>query len=376
MTLPPPGRTILHVDTERGWRGGERQVLWLAEALTAAGHRSIVAARTGEPLAERASNAGLTVLPCNPLFEFDPAAALALRRTIRREGVQIVHAHTAHAVSLAALATLGTAARMVLTRRVDFRLRPNRGTRWKYGRAAAIVAISRAVADALAASGIDRAHIEIIPSGVDLTRVIAPAPRETLAALGVPSGAPLVVQVAQLVGHKDPVTFVRAIAAARRRVPTLHALMVGEGPLRAEVEASVAANGLHDVVHLTGYRQDADALLAAADVVTLSSKEEGLGTVLIDALSLGKPVAATAAGGIPEIVEDGTSGLLAPVRDAERLGAAIASLLEDRDLAAHIAAGARARAAHFSVARTAERTAAVYERLLGEGPAGERPTTR
>jgi glycosyltransferase involved in cell wall biosynthesis len=365
MTSPVARRTVLHVDTERGWRGGERQALWLAGALAAAGHRSIVAARAGEPLADRAGRAGLPVVPCNPLFEFDPAAVIALRRTIRREDVQIVHAHTAHAVSLAALASRGTGARMVLTRRVDFRLRPNWGTRWKYGRADAIIAISRAVADALVASGIDPARIEIIPSGVDLTRVIAPAPRETIAALGVPAGAPLVVQVAQLVGHKDPVTFVRAIAAARRRVPALHALMVGDGPLRGEVEAAVAANGLREVVHLTGYRQDADALLAAADVVTLSSKEEGLGTVLIDALSLGKPVAATAAGGIPEIIEDGRSGLLSPARDGERLGGAIASLLEDPALAAKIAAGARERARHFSVTRTAERTAAVYERVLG-----------
>jgi glycosyltransferase involved in cell wall biosynthesis len=342
-------------------------VFWLAQGLAAAGHRSVVAARAGEPLAGRAARAGLPVVSCNPLFEFDPAAALALRRTIRREGVQIVHAHTAHAVALAAIATLGTTAHMVLTRRVDFRLRPNWGTRWKYGRASAIIAISRAVADVLVTSGIDRARVEIIPSGVDLSRVIEPAPRETLAALGVPHGAPLVVQVAQFVGHKDPVTFVRAIAAARARVPALHALMLGDGPLRGAVEAAIASHGLRDAVHLAGYRQDADAVLAAADVVTLSSREEGLGTVLIDALSLGKPVAATAAGGIPEIVEDGVSGLLAPPGDAERLGAAIAALIEDRALAERVSAAARRRAEHFSVTRTTELTAAVYERVLGGG---------
>jgi glycosyltransferase involved in cell wall biosynthesis len=173
------------------------------------------------------------------------------------------------------------------------------------------------------------------------------------------------VQVAQLVGHKDPVTFVRAVAAARRRVPGLHALLVGEGPLRPQVEAAVAESGVGDALHLTGYRKDADSLLAAADVATLSSEEEGLGTVLLDAMSMGKPTAATAAGGIPEIVQDDVSGILAPVHDAEKLGGAIARLLTDRALAARLAAGARARAAEFSVQRTAERTLAVYRRVLG-----------
>jgi len=339
-------------------------VLWLAQALAAAGQRTIVAARTGEPLAERAAAAAVRVVPCNPLFEFDPVAALRLRRIIRREGVQVVHAHTGHAVALAAVATLGTDARMVLTRHVVFPLRSNGGTRWKYARADAIIAVSRAVAATLAEGGIDPTHVEIIPAGIDLTRVIVPSPREALAALGVPARSPLVVQVAQLTREKDPVTFVRAVAVARGRVPDLHALMVGDGPMRAAVEAAVAGLGLQGVVHLAGYRRDADALLAAADAVTLTSTAEGLPTVLIDALSLGKPVAATAAGGTPEVVEDGVSGLLAPVGDAERLGGAIVALLTEHSLTERLRAGALAKAEQFSVVRTAERTAAVYERVL------------
>jgi glycosyltransferase involved in cell wall biosynthesis len=362
--------TVLHVATERGWRGGERQVLWLADGLARRGHRSLVAARPRQPLALRAAEHGLTVVPCDPRFEADPAAVVRLRRVVGREGARIVHAHTGHAVTLAALAALGTPARMVLTRRVDFPLRRNLGTRWKYGRAAAVIAISRAVADVLVAGGVERERIRIVPSGVDLERRIEPASRDTLAALGVPAGAPLVVLVAALVGHKDPGTFVRAIGAARRSIPALHALMVGEGPLRGEVERATAELGLSSAVHLTGYREDADALLAAADVVALSSKEEGLGTVLVDALALGKPIAATAAGGIPEIVRPGVSGLLAPAGDAEALGAAIARILLDPALAAHLGAGARARAAEFSVDRTVERTLAVYEEVLSGGERG------
>lgn len=358
--------TVLHVDTEFGWRGGERQALWLAEALARMGHRSLVAARPGEPLAERAAERGLEVVPLAPFGEIDLRAGLALRRVVRRERVQVVHAHTGHAVTFAALAAMSTPARMVLTRRVDFRLRRNLPTRWKYGRADGIIAISRAAAASLEASGIPRERIEIIPSGVDLARRVAPASRATLAGLGVPDGAPLVVQISQLDPSKDPLTFVRAMAEVHRRLPEVHALLVGEGKLRPVLEAAIAELGLGHVLHLTGYRRDADALLAAADVATLSSQTEGLGTVILDAMSMGKPIAATAGGGIPEAVEAGRSGLLAPVHDAARLGANIAAILGDRALAERLSAGARARAAEFSVARTAERTLAVYRRVLAQ----------
>ncbi len=368
MTEPAPP-AILHLDTERGWRGGERQALWLARSLDPSRYRSLVAARPGEPLALHAIAAGLPLVPLAPVAELDPVAAWRLRRAIARDRVRIVHAHTAHAVALAALATRGTSARMVVTRRVDFRLRDNWGTRWKYRRAGALIAISRAVADALVASGIPRDRIEIIPSGIDLSRRIAPASRETLAAVGAMPGSPLVVQVAQLVPHKDPLTFVRAMAAARERVPDLHAVLVGDGPLTDAVRDAVAQCGLAGTVHVLGYRQDADALLAAADVVTLSSREEGLGTVLLDALALGKPVVATRAGGIPEIIEDGVSGHLVAPGDARSLGAMVAALLTDPARRAALAPAARRRAADFSITDTAARTAAVYDRLLR----GDRP---
>ncbi|MEJ7809070.1 MAG: glycosyltransferase [Gemmatimonadaceae bacterium] len=366
MTAPlRPPLTVLHIDTERGWRGGQRQVLWLAEQLARRGHRSLVAARPGEPLAVRAVERGLELVPSTPFAEVDPVAPVALRRVIRRERVDVVHAHTGHAVALAALASLRSGASMVLTRRVVFPLRRNLATRWKYGRADAVIAISRAVAAALVAGGMDPARITVVPSGVDLTRPTDSAPRDVVRALGVPDGAPLVVMVAMLAASKDPVTFVRSVAVAHQRVPSMHAVMVGEGPLRGEVERIAGELGLAGTLHLAGFREDADRFLAAADVAALSSKEEGLGTVLVDALALGTPVAATAAGGIPEVIEDDVSGLLCPPGDAVALGVNIARLLAEPALAARLSAGARARGRDFSIERTAALTEAVYARVLG-----------
>jgi glycosyltransferase involved in cell wall biosynthesis len=230
-----------------------------------------------------------------------------------------------------------------------------------------IIAISDAVARVLEECGIHRSRIRVVADGVDMHREVQPAPRERLASIGVAPNGPLVVQVAQLVSHKDPVNFVRAIAALRSIVPNAQALMVGEGPLRFDVEREIEQLELHELVHLAGYRLDADEILAAADVATLSSREEGMGSVLLDALAFGLPIAATSAGGIPEVVVDGESGLLAPPGDPVALGKAIGRLINEPALAARLAQNARRRANDFSVERMTDRTVEVYDAVTGGG---------
>lgn len=359
---------VLHINHAVCWRGAERQTLWLAQALARAGHRSILAVHPSGELAERAREQGMDVRPWPAWVARSPLLVMAwMRWLVRRERVQIVHAHTAHAVALAVAGALGTPSRVVVTRRVLPHLRKNPGTRWKYRRPAAIIAVTEATARVLEESGIDRERIEVIPDGVDLTRHVEAARPDALRALGIPDGAPLVVMAAALDPAKDPLTFVRAVAAARRAIPNLQALLLGEGVLSREVQDEVRTLELESVLHLPGFRYDVDALLAAADVVALSSRQEALGTVLLDALALGKPVAATAAGGIPEVVLHGRTGLLVPVGDAEALGGAIARLIEDPELAAHMGAEARRRAALYSLDVVAERTQIVYARALRAG---------
>lgn len=356
--------TVLHLDTERGWRGGERQLLWLAEELGRQGHRSYVGARPGELLAARARQRGVPTVASNPVGDADVLAAMRLRRMLRLLEVDLIHTHTSHALALAALATMGRPVPIVAARRVDFPFSRNAATRWKYGRAAAVVAVSAAVRDVLVNGGLHPDLVTVIHDGVPLDRRVVPATADVLTELGVPAGAPLAVQVAQLVGHKDPVTFVHAIAEARKVVPTLHGLLVGEGEERPTLERLIAELGLGDVIHLAGYRTDADPLLAAADVVVLSSREEGMGSVLLDALMLGRPAVATRAGGIPEVLVDGESGLLVPVGDARALGAAIARVIVEPGLSNQLTARGRERVKLFSMAHTTEATLAVYRRAL------------
>jgi glycosyltransferase involved in cell wall biosynthesis len=198
--------------------------------------------------------------------------------------------------------------------------------------------------------------------------VPAPASGELLRSFGVRLGAPLAVSIGALVPQKDPLTFVRATAVARRDLPDVQALWVGDGELRSAVEREIDTLGLRDTLHLAGFRTDVDALLAAASVFVLSSVFEGLPLVIMDAFTLGVPVVATAGSGIPELVDDGLTGLLAPVGDAEQLGSAMVRVLRDADLAAALRRNELARAPEYSIERTAERTLRVYERVLAPRP--------
>ncbi len=363
--------TVVYMDFGTGWRGGQRQILWMGEGLERRGGRAIFALRPGAELAARARASGIEVVDVDPAIpELGPWTALRIRRLIARERVDILHPQSGHTLAMAALAAAGTPARIVFARRTTFPIRGNLGSRLKYSRADRIISVSHAGVDELVRAGVDAARVDVVPSGIPLDLLAPPASRELLAAFGVTGAgrAPLAVMVGALTEVKDPITFVRAVAVAKRRVPALQALLVGEGHLRGAVEAEVRALELGDAFHLTGFRDDHASLIAAGDVAVLSSRMEGTPGALIDALALARPIAATAAGGVPEVVEHESSGLLTPVGDPDMLGGAIARILLDASLAARMSESAALRARDFSIDVTVDRTIESYSRALGASP--------
>jgi glycosyltransferase involved in cell wall biosynthesis len=171
------------------------------------------------------------------------------------------------------------------------------------------------------------------------------------------------VAVGALVGHKDHATLVDAAAALRTTRPELHWVIAGEGPLRGALTARIAARALGDRVHLPGQVPDALRLIAAADVFVMSSREEGLGTSVLDAMALDVPVAATAAGGIPEMLDRG-AGLLSPPGDVPALAASVGRILDDPALRASLIRRAQDRVEEFSATAMAEGVLAVYRSIV------------
>lgn len=355
---------IVHLNTERTWRGGERQTLWLARALAARGHDSRVACRPGFPLEARARAEGLPVVPCAPLFEFDPFAALSLRRSLLGGQAELLHAHTAHAAGLGALAVLGTGARLVATRRVDFPLRDNFPTRWKYRRADRLVCISSRVREMVLAGGVPAEKAPVIPSGIDVSGYPSPADRDRLRKeKGLSRGDVVVVHVGALVPHKDQATLLKAVQRVSWEEPRLKLVMVGDGPLRSELEKLARDLGIAGLATFQGHDPDPLGWTALADLFVFSSREEGLGTALLDALAVGVPTAATAAGGIPDIYGGPGVPELSPPEDPAALARNILAALKDPAEAGRRVERGRERAKRFTVDAMTEAYEKLYESL-------------
>jgi glycosyltransferase involved in cell wall biosynthesis len=209
-------------------------------------------------------------------------------------------------------------------------------------------------------------HYVTIRSGIELDRFGRPAtPRpETRRSWGIPPDAPVVGTVTRLSPQKAPLDFVRAAAAVARVAPQSFFMMVGDGPLRPEVEALAQELGLAERLILTGLRQDVPELLAAFDVFVLSSLWEGLPRVLPQAMATGLPVVATAIDGSAEVIEHGVNGLLTPPGDPPALAQAVLQLLQDRSLAQRMGEAGRARAAEFDVRTMAGQIDALYLSLM------------
>jgi glycosyltransferase involved in cell wall biosynthesis len=184
------------------------------------------------------------------------------------------------------------------------------------------------------------------------------------AELGIPADAPVVGTVASMRKQKAQDVLVDAFVQVLPSHPDAHLLFVGDGECRAEIEEHVRRRGVVERAHFTGNRPDVPDLIAAFDVSALSSDFEGTPLFVFESMALGKPVVATAVGGLAEVIEDGRSGVLVPPQNPAALGAALEDLLRDPARREAIGAGGRERVKEFTIERAAERWAALYEELL------------
>jgi len=356
---------VLHVDTGRTWRGGQQQVLYLHRGLSGLGVESHLVCSSRGELLERARHEGLPARGLPLRGEWDLASAWRLGREARRLGATVLHAHSSHALTLCLLAQPWAGkVSLVATRRVDFPPARQPLNRWKYRSPKRLVAISRAIWEIMEGFGVPTERLRLVHSGVDMGRVLPGSGQGFRRELGVGEDELLVGNVAHLADHKGQRYLVDAVPLVLRAFPRARFVIVGEGELAADLRARAAALNLGDRLVFTGFRPDVPAILDALDLFVMPSHLEGLGTVVMDALAAGKPVVAAAAGGIPEIIENGSHGLLVPPRDPEALAGAIVRLLRDPDLSARLATdGLRRVRDTFSVEAMVAGNLAVYREL-------------
>jgi glycosyltransferase involved in cell wall biosynthesis len=362
----------LHVDTARTWRGGQNQVLLTVNGLRSIGQRAALVAHPDGELRRRAAE-GLDLIPIAPRTEMDLSAAWRFARVVKRLAPDVIHAHDPHGVAMASLAlslgagsaNAGRAPALVASRRVDFHLRGNSFSRWKYRQVDCFIAASEAIRQMLVGDGVPAEQTVTVHEGIDVDHVLAAPPVNVHEAFFLPHGAPVVGNIAALVPHKGHRYLIDAAHLVVQQVPDARFVILGEGDLREHLQKQVHEHRLEKHVLLPGFRIDVLGCLKAFDVFVMSSVTEGLGTSLLDAMAASRPIVATTAGGIPEIVEDGVNGLLVPPRDQQALADAVVRALNDADLRRRMGEAGFARVnERFTVERMVAETAAAYESVV------------
>lgn len=357
----------LHVDTGRTWRAAQSQVLLTVLGLRARGQRAALVAHPDGSLRRRASE-GTDLFPLAPRMEMDLQAAWKLSRLMRNLRPDLVHAHDAHAIAMAALAvSLGGSplhTRLLASRRVAFHVAKNAFSRWKYRQVECFICASAFIKSTLIDDGLPAGRTTVVYEGVDLAHVDAAPPLDVHKEFWLPHNAPIVGHVAGLAPHKGQRYLIDAAALVVRKVPDARFLIVGEGELEPMLRHQVKHLHLEKHVIFAGFRPDVLSLHKGFDVFAMSSVTEGLGTSVLEAMACGRPVVSTRAGGLPEVVDDGETGLLVPVRDAHSLAEAITSLLQDRSRRERYGrTGYERGRRRFNADRMVDETVAVYQRV-------------
>ena len=360
---------VLHLSTPMSWRGGEQQLAYLMGELRELGVSQQLFCTAGGELALWATSRAFTV---RQVSRRPWSYVWALRHLLQLGNIDIIHAHDAraHSLALLALLTLKRKVRFIVSRRVDFPVKPGWFSQFKYSsqKLDLSLCVSACVADVLRSSVPNIGNIAVVHSGVDPDRFAGNSPTSSLREqLQLPASVKLVGQVAALAPQKDYPTFIQCAEVMSAARPDTFFLIIGSGPLAEQISAMVARSSAVNKIIMLGFRSDLNELLPQLDVLLLSSKTEGLGTTILDAFAAGVPVAATRAGGIGEMVQHQQTGLLADVGDFQQLAANGLQLLAEPDLAQRLSsAAAELLRSNFSKQATARKTHQHYLNLLSK----------
>ncbi|WP_456455635.1 glycosyltransferase family 4 protein [Thermovibrio sp.] len=318
---------ILHVDLQRGWRGGEQQLLYLAEGLKGKGIKVCVASVKGEELFKRCREKGIDTLPLKGNRSSD-----ILRLGYWGKGFDLIHAHCSKSHLVAALSKRFHKKPLIYTRRVDYFPKKDPITSLKYRLTDRLVAISEAVKEVLkeAFKGV---KVYVIPSAVNLRELERSLdPKKVREVKEEFKGKPLIGSLAALTEQKDIPNLIRASKLVKGRLKTAEFVVFGEGKLKDKLLKLIEEEGVKDFFKLYGFVKDVANYTKALDIFVLPSKNEGLGSSILIAMALKVPVIATDVGGVREAVIDGKTGILVPPSNPKALGEAILKLATEKEL--------------------------------------------
>ena len=356
---------VLHVETGRHLYGGALLVRYLLKGLSRIGIQNHLAAPPESAIAKESRRD--TILHEIPMAgDLDILFCFRLIRLISRVKPDILHIHSRRGADLwGAIAARVTGVPSVVTRRVD-NPEPAWLCRLKYGSFHRVIAISDKIARVLTSQGVDPDHITRIHSAVDRSRYADTCNREWFEPeFHLNPDQPVIGVIAQLIERKGHRDLIEAMPCILDKHPETRFLFFGKGPEESALKDLCRDRGVWSHVVFAGFRGDLERILPCLTLVVHPARMEGLGVALLQTSAAGVPIVACRAGGFPEVVEGGVSGLLVPPANPRALAEAIDWILCHPEDGVRMGKNGRCRiTSRFSVERMVEKYVEVYRRLV------------
>ena len=372
---------FVHGITEIG--GAERELLVMLDRLPQRGYRPIVVCQDRGPLVVELERRGIETRmapmpPWRKLFAYPQRAGAvrALHDVIAAVRPVLIHVNDIWWVPQTRCAVEGLAP-VPIVAHVRQEIEPAKAGRYELAQADLVFPVSRQIQRSLEKGGVRQERLRTLYSGLDMTRVVdQKSGLDARRRFGIPAEAPVIGTVANLFERKGYEVMIEALPTIVKTSPAVHYLIVGSGDAayEARLKAMAEALRLESRVHFAGFQQSVYPCLAAMDLYVHPALMEGFGIAVLEAMAMRKPVVATTTGGLPEIVQEGETGMLVPPGDSKALAKAVSSLLQDSARCRQFGEAGRARvAAHFTVDAMMDGLVSGYESLLGrEAPAVSR----
>lgn len=359
---------ILHFSSAKTWRGGEQQIAYLYEELQLLNIQQWIFCVENSALADYCMKKKIRHFVYKKRFSINPLIAWQLKKNATKLKIDLIHIHDSHSHTFSYFAAiLGNKTPLILSRRVDFPVQKNWFSYQKYNHSAIkkIISVSKNVQQILASAIYDKTKLGVVHSGIDLSRFQFSNQHILRTRYNIPKAVKIIANVAAIAPHKDYFTFIDTAAILLKKNNLLKFFVIGaDGGEEERIKKYVLEKKVKDYFVFTGFRNDLPKILPEIDVFLYTSKEEGLGTSIIDALACGIPVVATDAGGITEIIKDNENGLLSPIKTAQGLAENVEKVLDNQLLKARLCKAGKITARQFSKKEMALQTFRVYQEVL------------
>lgn len=360
---------ILHLSSEKTWRGGEQQIAYLIEELQSIGVENIVASKKESVFEKYCNENNIKNYSFGFNNSIDIKSAIGLKTLINKIKPDIIHVHTSKGHGIIAVAcALGLKCTIVLSRRVDFELKNSGFSQWKYNlpQIKKILCVSNEIKNIVKKSIKNPERAVTVYSGINLDRFKNVHHQNYLREkFQLSSNSYLIGNTSAIADHKDYYTFVdtarKVINGGNQNV---YFFIIGDGPLKNEIKDYVSESDLKEKVFFTGFLENIAEILHELNLFLMTSKTEGLGTSILDAFASNLTVVSTNGGGLKETVLHNKTGLLAEVGDSSTLAKHVNELMNNQPKSKALSASAFQFVQEFSKENTGKKTNQIYQELL------------